>query len=311
MTTQKQELNPFAGIANDLLAENTLKAYKSDWRMWSIHCDTFGIRPLPIDVEEYCDWIAIDIDDISFSTLDRRIATAKSAHKFCNLNHLQFPLRLKVLKSRIVARRKVVKQAPPLLMKDLHLICETPAISVRDRALVSFMFDAMLRGQDAIYPYWSDLIVEQDEYGTRAYIKIHKTKGKYNADGELRALSRRTMLLLEEYHQSASKGFKKPSKDRIFPIKVRTVRQTFDTISEKIGKRYTTHSPRVGATVEMVENGISEVDICINAGWSSVDLVRRYARKISPKNGASTKLMNKIHESKWLDDVPAFLEFHK
>jgi len=307
----RNQRNPFEGIATDLLAVKTVRAYNYDWGMWCDYCDIHGHRPLPVDVEDFTDWLESEVDDIGLSTLNRRIATAKSAHKFNNLNTLEFPLRVRVLRQTINSRKKPVKQAPAMRLTDVHNICETPIVSIRDRALISLMFDALLRGEDALHLRWSDVIVEADEYGTRAYIRIMKTKGKFNAVGELRALSRRTVLLLEEYHEEASHGYKRPTNESIFPIGSRTVRQIFEQLEEKTGKRFTSHSPRVGATVDMIESGVSEVDVCINAGWSSVEMVRRYARNANVKKGAMTKFMNKVHESKWLDQEPVFCQHHR
>lgn len=303
--------NPFDLIPKGLLSPQTLKAYTNDWLQWEKHCSVTGYPTLPINTDKYMAFLESQKDTISLSTLNRRVATAKSAHKFNNLAPLVFPLKLKVFKDEIRARRRPIKQAPPLHFKDLLEICETPAIPVRNRALISIMFDAMLRGQDALELRWCDLHTETTDAGTRGYIKIWRTKGKWHDGGVDRALSRRTMELIGEYHKEASLGYKRPKHDRIFPIHISTIRQIFLTVSRTVHKRFTSHSPRVGATVEMLGAGISEVDICITAGWSSVEMVRMYARHAKAQTSGMTKFLHKKGESKWVDEKPDWMQFHQ
>lgn len=303
--------DPFAIIPERYLSDQTLRVYRSDWKAWLTYCDDNGLTALPINTESYTDYLDSIKDDISFSTMGRKLAVAKSAHKYNNLSALAFPLRTKVIGMDIKSRKKKVKQAPAMNLKMVQQICETPAITVRNRALVSIMFDAMLRGADAQEIRWQDIITPESEGGIRAYVEIYKTKGMLRPDADRRALSARTMSLLAEYHKESSNGFKKPEHEAIFPLHINTIKQIYTSISKIIGQRFTSHSPRVGATVDMIEAGIGEVDVCVTAGWSNVEMVRRYARNAKAQNGGMVKLMNRTGETKWLEKRPDWLQFHE
>lgn len=305
------ELNPFEIVPDRFLSPQTMRVYVGDWAQWHKYAMDNQISALPVNPERFTDYLDSIKDDIAFSTLGRKVAVAKSAHKFNNLSELHFPLRLKVIGTDIKSRKKKVRQAPAMNLPIVQQICETPAIPVRDRALISMMFDAMLRGSDAQEIRWQDIITPETEGGIRAYVEIFKTKGLLRPDADRRALSARTMNLLAEYHLELSNGFKKPEKDEIFPIHINTIRQIFTRVSKIIGKRFTSHSPRVGATVDMIEAGIGEVDVCVTAGWSNVEMVRRYARNAKAQNGGMVKLMNRTGEAKWLDEQPNWMNYHE
>ena len=302
---------PFEHVPDELLSATTKKNYHSKFKKWVNYCNVIGIDPLPVSPVHFVDFIEQIIGDTKYTIVDVIIAAAQSSHKYNNLPTLIFPPKMKYLRTVGLKKRELIKQAPIMYYHQLMRILRHPSIDPRSKALISLMFDAMLRGQDVLEINWKDVFTKVDaETGEiQGYVRIFKTKGKWYPNGNPRRISKNTMRWLSEYCKESAKGFKIPDHERIFPYCIRTIDYIFRRVSKKLKTRFTTHSPRVGSTIEMLKAGISDVEIANVAGWSSTDMVRVYGRNQSAENSGMAKFLE-TKNAKSIDESPDFVKWY-
>lgn len=300
-------LNPFEHISDDLLAATTKRSYLNEWRKWCNYCAMLGINPLPVDSERFLDFIAQILPYTKYTVIDIAITSAYAAHKYNNLGQLVFSSRLKLLRREGLRKREGIRQAPIMYHSQLMQILDLPQLSARDKALVSLMFDAMLRGGDVLHINWQDIFTQKRGAGQQGYVRIHRRKGKWFAEGNIKVLSAQTMHWLNEYHRTTLTRFKK-DRNKIFPVSVRSISKVFEKISKHMGMRFTTHSPRVGATIEMINAGIGEVDIANTADWSSTHMVKMYARNQKADHSGMAKFLGQKKIPSKMKEAPGFVK---
>jgi site-specific recombinase XerD len=83
-------LGPDFAAAFDLAkaekAPATRKAYGTDFRLFKVYCDAKGVSALPAAPETVASYIAAEAQTAKPSTIGRRIAAIRYAHKLAGLN---------------------------------------------------------------------------------------------------------------------------------------------------------------------------------------------------------------------------------
>lgn len=302
--------NPFDHVSETLLAKHTKANYQASYNKWLVFCRREGIAPLPVTPLRFLEFLEELIEAFEHPTVKLFISAMMSVHKYNDLPRLILPPRFDELKSISYRRSRGAGQAPILYFNQLLEIMHAPNIKKRTKALVSIMFDAMLRGDDVTHVRWEDIFSIETKDGIKSYVRIHQTKGKYNAEGHVKVLSPRTLDALDEYHQELCHSFMNEIQPQIFPISARRVRVLFTDLSKAIGFKITSHSPRVGATVEMLDAGISDTDIANVAGWSSTRMVKRYGRNQKPDKSGMAKLLKHKNKKKHSESPARFVTLY-
>jgi integrase len=144
-------------------ADNTRKAYASDWSRWQAWCAARGLQALPAEAGSVAAYLADHAGQLKVSTLRRHLASVSKAHQVAGVTN---PVSSELVRDTLAGLRRVhgaaPDQAPPLLREHLLAILEQlelepgPA-AVRDRVLLLVGWCGALRRSELAGLRWSDL----------------------------------------------------------------------------------------------------------------------------------------------------------
>jgi site-specific recombinase XerD len=135
-------------------AQNTIRAYKSDWHAFSTWCDDRGVSSLPATPETLAVYLAEAARTLKPATLTRRCSSISMAHQMAG--H-ESPTRSFVVRTTLAGIRRekgtAADQKAPILTADLRgMIAALPATmaGTRDRALLLLGFAGALRRSELV-----------------------------------------------------------------------------------------------------------------------------------------------------------------
>src|SRR5579863_6387701 len=146
-------LGPDLAAAVDLAkaekAASTRKAYGTDFRLFKAWCDGKGVSSLPASPETVAAFLASESKTAKPSTLGRRIAAIRYAHK---LAHLDTPTDSEAVRATLRGIRRTVgtatmRKAPAVAAKVRAMVALAPEgpAGLRDRALLLLGFAGAFR----------------------------------------------------------------------------------------------------------------------------------------------------------------------
>ena len=276
-------------------ANNTLRAYQSDFRDFTAFCakNTFSSMPTQPKI------IALYITHLSksskFSTLKRRIASISVIHKlkghYLDTKHPIIMENLHGIKRSLGSRQKAKK---PILINDLKLIIKAiDEKKLRDKALILVGFAGGFRRSELVNIHFED--VEFVPEGVKILIK--KSKTDQSGEGSIKAIP---YFDNEEFCPViALKGYIKnkfvnTNEGKIFHISDKSVALIIKKYAEKAGldsTKYAGHSLRSGFATTAAEFGAEERNIMAMTGHKTTQMVRRYIHEANLfKNNALNKI---------------------
>lgn len=278
----------------DSVADNTRRAYQSDFRQFSAWCGDSGIRPLPaapVTVASYFSKLADS--GKKPSTIDRARAAIKMAHETAGLvdpcTSREVTLTLKGIR-RKVGTAKTRKS--PILAADIKAMLSSlpeDLIGLRDRALLLVGFAGAFRRSELVG------IRAEDLEETAEGIKILLPKSKTDQEGEgryvgiARGVNAATcpVRALAAWIQAAgiTEGQVFRSVDRHGNVKAGMTAQSVALVVKRAAAaadlepgKYSGHSLRAGFVTQGAINGASETNIMRTTGHKSYETVRGYVR---------------------------------
>ena len=279
-------------------ADNTLRAYQSDFRDFSAFCANNGFSAMPTQPKILALYITNLSKSSKFSTLKRRIASISVIHKlkghYLDTKHPIIMENLHGIKRTLGSRQKAKK---PLLINDLKLIIKAiDKEKIRDKALILLGFAGGFRRSELVNILHED--IEFVPEGIKILIKRSKTD--QSGEGIVKAIPYFDnqefcpVLTLRDY---INKKISKKNQDKIFEISDKSVALIIKKYAQKAGldsSKYAGHSLRSGFATTTAEYGADERNIMAMTGHKSVDMVRRYIKEADLfKNNALNKISNK------------------
>ena len=155
-------LNRLQSFADQAWAENTVRAYESDWAHFSTWCNKHGRSALPARVDTVGLYLGAIVDEFSLATIERRLATISSMHK--ERGHespasvSSGPLR-RIWRGIVRNKSRQQDKAEPLMVEDLRRIVqnlprdesgELTLSSLRDRAILLIGWAGALRRSEIV-----------------------------------------------------------------------------------------------------------------------------------------------------------------
>jgi site-specific recombinase XerD len=276
-------------------ASNTLRAYQSDFKDFSIFCTKNGFSSMPTQPKIIALYITNLSKSSKFSTLKRRIASISVIHKlkghYLDTKHPIIMENLHGIKRTLGSRQKAKK---PLLINDLKLIIKAiHQEKIRDKALILLGFAGGFRRSELVNILHED--IEFVPEGIKILIKRSKTD--QSGEGTIKAIPYFEnqefcpVLTLKDYiNQKISKN----DDDKVFGISDKSVALIIKKYAEKAGldsTRYAGHSLRSGFATTAAEFGAEERNIMAMTGHKTTQMVRRYIKEANLfKNNALNKI---------------------
>ena len=270
-------------------AENTIRAYRIDFEVFSNWCNSEGLCSLPAEPETISEFILFDMQHSSSATIRRRMASIRKIHK---LARLPDPTKDEdvFLSLRRMHRQKGRWQRQAFAMtmdirNKLISITDESIKGYRDRALLHFAYDSMRRRSELCECEWSDITINPDGSGSWF---MQFSKSDQEGYGKNIPLNSDTIDALNEWKTHANltqgkvlRGF---VRQEIIGQSLNTshIAKIFKKLAKKadlnsnILRDISGHSARVGHAHDLLKEGKSLPQIMVAGGWKSTDVVMRY-----------------------------------
>ena len=293
-------------------ANNTVRAYKSDFNDFGIFCAQNGFKPLPSDPKIVSLYLThLSTKDAKMSTLKRRLVSIGVIHKLKG-HYLDTKHPLIIENIMGIKRRKgsIQKAKKPLLIKSLKLIIDAidqqnkqEIKKFRDRSIILIGFSGGFRRNEIVSLDYDDL----DFVPEGLKINIKRSKTDQFGEGFTKALpyfdssqycpvvSLKNLLDLSKIKTGpVFRRFIKGSKlseNRLTDQTVALLIKKYINLAGIDSRNYSGHSLRSGFATSAADSGVEERNIMAMTGHKSAEMVRRYIKDANLfKNNALNKL---------------------
>jgi site-specific recombinase XerD len=293
-------------------ANNTLRAYKSDFNDFSLFCAKNGFKSLPSDpkiVSLYLTYLSSK--DAKMSTLKRRLVSIGVIHKlkghYLDTKHPSIIENIMGIKRR---KGSIQIGKKPLLINNLKKIINVidelnkeKIKKFRDRTIILIGFSGGFRRNEIVSLDYEDLdfVIE----GLK--ITLKRSKSDQFGEGFKKALpyfdspQYCPVVSLKKYIEVSKivsgpvfRRFTKGSRlsnNRLTDQTVALLIKEYLQLAGIDSKNYSGHSLRSGFATSAADSGVEERNIMTMTGHKSTDMVRRYIKEANLfKNNALNKI---------------------
>jgi site-specific recombinase XerD len=293
-------------------ADNTIRAYKSDFSDFDLFCAKNGFKSLPSEpkiVSLYLTYLSTK--EVKMSTLKRRLVSIGVIHKlkgyYLDTKHPSIIENLMGIKRR---KGSIQKGKKPLLINDLkniiNVIDEEKNEEIkkfRDRSIILIGFSGGFRRNEIVSLDYDDL----DFVKEGLKINLKRSKTDQFGEGSVKGLpyfdntqycpvvSIRKWIEISKIKSGPlfrrfSKG-SKLSESRLSDQTVALLIKNYLRIAGIESRNYSGHSLRSGFATSAAESGAEERSIMAMTGHKSSEMVRRYIKEANLfKNNALNKI---------------------
>jgi site-specific recombinase XerD len=292
------EIETLKNLKNSKSA-NTVRAYQSDYKDFSLFCLKNNFSSLPADPKIISLYLTHLSQTSKFSTLKRRIASISVIHKtkgyYIDTNH-------PIIRENLLGIKRVKgsnqKAKKPILINDLKLIINVinqekikELRKTRDKALILIGFAGGFRRSELVSLETED--IEFVREGVKIFVKRSKTD--QSGEGMTKAIpSFDNAFYCPVLHLQDWMGKGKSVNKKIFPISDKSVALIIKKYANLAGldsKKYAGHSLRSGFATSTAESGAEERNIMAMTGHKTTQMVRRYIHEANLfKNNALNKI---------------------
>ena len=281
-------------------ANNTVRAYKSDFKDFGLFCAKNGFKSLPSEpriVSLYLTYLSTK--DSKISTLKRRVVSIGVIHRlkgyYLDMKHPSIIENLMGIKRR---KGSIQKSKKPILINNLKQLINVideanneDIKKLRDRSIILIGFSGGFRRNEIVSLDYEDL--DFVEEGLK--IQIRRSKTDQFGEGSVKALpyfdsskycpviSLKNWIKISKI--SAGPLFRrfvkgsKLSKNRLTDQTVALLIKQYLQLAGIDSKNYSGHSLRSGFATSAAESGAEERSIMDMTGHKSTEMVRRYIKE--------------------------------
>ena len=293
-------------------ANNTVRAYKSDFNDFGIFCARNGFKSLPSNPKIVSLYLThLSTKEAKMSTLKRRLVSIGVIHKlkghYLDTKHPSIIENIMGIKRR---KGSIQKAKKPILINSLKLIIDAidqenkqEIKKFRDRSIILIGFSGGFRRNEIVSLDYDDL----DFVLEGLKINIKRSKTDQFGEGFTKALpyfdssqycpviSLKNWLNISKITSGPIfRRFLKGSKlseNRLTDQTVAILIKEYLNLAGINSKNYSGHSLRSGFATSAAESGVEERNIMAMTGHKSTEMVRRYIKEANLfKNNALNKI---------------------
>jgi len=293
-------------------ANNTIRAYKSDFNDFGLFCAQNGFKSLPSEPKIISLYLThLSNKEVKMSTLKRRLVSIGVIHKlkghYLDTKHPSIIENIMGIKRR---KGSIQKGKKPLLINNLKLLIDVidkshheEIIKLRDRSIILTGFSGGFRRNEIVSLDFIDL----DFVSEGLKINLKRSKTDQFGEGSVKGLpyfdnsKYCPVLSLKKWIEISNiksgplfRRFSKGSKLTDNRLSDQTVALLIKKYLKLIGidsKDYSGHSLRSGFATSAAESGAEERSIMAMTGHKSTEMVRRYIKEVNLfKNNALNKI---------------------
>ena len=293
-------------------SNNTIRAYKSDFKDFGLFCAQNGFKSLPSDPKIISLYLTnLSTKGLKISTLKRRLVSIGVIHRlkghYLDTKHPAIIENIMGIKRR---KGSVQKGKKPILINNLKSIIKAidyegkeEIKKLRDKSIILIGFSGGFRRNEIVSLDYADL--EFVHEGLK--IDIRRSKTDQFGEGSKKALpyfdnsEYCPVITLKQWidiskiksgplFRRFSKG-SKLSKHRLTDQTVALLIKKYLNLAGIDSKNYSGHSLRSGFATSAAESGADERSIMSMTGHKSTEMVRRYIKEANLfKNNALNKI---------------------
>ncbi len=295
---KKLELETIQNLKNSK-SNNTVRAYESDFKDFSLFCLKNGLKPIPTEPKVLSIYLTHLSKNSKFSTLKRRIASIKVVHKmkghYLDSKH---PIIMENLLGIKRLNGSYQKAKKPILINDLKLIInaldqkeKNEFKKIRNKSLILTGFSGGFRRSELVNIDYEDL--EFVKEGVKIFVKRSKTD--QSGEGHIKAIPYFNnsefcpVTKLKELikYRNIKTGKIYDISDKLVSIIIKR----YALIAGLDPNKYGGHSLRSGFATSAAEAGVEERNIMAMTGHKTSQMVRRYIHEANLfKNNALNKI---------------------
>ena len=293
-------------------AQNTVRAYKSDFNNFGLFCAKNGFNSLPSDANTVSLYLTyLSTKDVKMSTLKRRLVSIGVVHKlkghYLDTKHPTIIENIMGIKRR---KGSIQKSKKPILINSLKKIINVidqqnkeEIKKLRDRSIILIGFSGGFRRNEIVSLDYDDL----DFVPEGLKISLRRSKTDQFGEGFTKALpyfdspqycpvvSLRNFLDLSSINSGPIfRRFVKGSKlseKRLTDQTVALLIKEYLNLAGIDNKNFSGHSLRSGFATSAADSGAEERSIMAMTGHKSTEMVRRYIKEANLfKNNALNKI---------------------
>jgi site-specific recombinase XerD len=293
-------------------ANNTVRAYKSDFKDFGLFCAQNGFKSLPSEPKIVSLYLThLSTKDAKMSTLKRRLVSIGVIHKlkghYLDTKHPSIIENIMGIKRR---KGSIQKGKKPILINNLKEIINAidqqnneEIKKFRDRSIILIGFSGGFRRNEIVSLDYDDL----DFVPEGLKINLRRSKTDQFGEGFTKALPyfERTqycpVISLKNWIEISKISSGPVFRRFVKGSKVTERRLTDQTVALLIkkylklaginSKNYSGHSLRSGFATSAAESGVEERSIMAMTGHKSTEMVRRYIKEANLfKNNALNKI---------------------
>ena len=270
-------------------ADNTIRAYRSDFIQFELWCRSKGKEPIPTDA----DTLAQYVDEMSLvlksATIRRRIASLCSIFKLSKhpdpTNEPEVILALKRMHRRI---GRAQEQAAPLtreILEQMLATCDGSLIGQRNRVMLLLGYETMRRRSEICDFKFEDVTILPNK---QTAIRLNFSKTDQYGEGKVIPISRELYDTVLNWKESivATDGYILRSINRHGQIGdhlssssiSKLLKEIQQNAFQNIERELSGHSFRVGAALDLLNDGYGLEKIMLRGGWKTESTALRYLR---------------------------------
>jgi len=270
-------------------AKNTIRAYRSDFIQYQAWCSHNNIDSIPATADamaQYVDYLATIRKSATIRRRINSLGTVLKLSKHYNpTNQPEVILAIKRMHRKI---GRAQQQATPLtkpLLNQLLSNCDNSVKGLRNQVLLRLGYETMRRRSELCAFKFED--IRQAPNGQPA-IKLNFSKTDQYGAGKVLSISEELLELIEKWRDVAGRdGYILRSINRhghlgnnLNPASISTILKTLQE-ELKLGSNkqpLSGHSFRVGAALDLLEQGEPLEKIMLRGGWQSDSTAMKYLR---------------------------------
>ena len=293
-------------------ANNTVRAYKSDFNDFAVFCAKNGFKSLPSEPKIVSLYLThLSTKEIKMSTIRRRLVSIGVIHKlkghYLDTKHPSIIENIMGIKRR---KGSLQNGKKPLLINNLKKLINVideynkkEITKLRDRSIILIGFSGGFRRNEIISLNYDDL----DFVNEGVKISLKKSKTDQFGEGSVKGLPyfdnsqycpvvslKKWIEVSNIYTGPLFRRFSKGSKlteSRLTDQTVALLIKKYLKLAGIDSKNYSGHSLRSGFATSAAESGADERSIMAMTGHKSTEMVRRYIKEANLfKNNALNKI---------------------
>jgi len=276
-------------------AQNTIRAYRSDFIQYEKWCTENQLLPIPANAETMANYIEHLSKSAKSATIRRRINSLGTVLQLSkNHDPTKEPEVVLALKRMHRKIGRAQEQATPLtydILIKLKNVCSEDIVGLRNRLLLQLGYETMRRRSEICQFKFEDL----QHFGNHKHALLlrHSKTDQYNEgkiipiSGELSAMISSWSLAINQNSGYILRSFKRnlSTKSSLTPASINHILKSLQKQAglNQIGE-LSGHSFRVGAALDLLNKNIPLEKIMLRGGWKSETSAMRYLQSWNDSN---------------------------